>query len=282
MFPVLIGFLGGWEHPGGLASGKAGWQESSLTPHEGFVHSCSWTARKRQHTVSQYVAALLLTKASAFRVACVLVNVHLPHAHSSPLLPDSRKCHHVVPATSSQGNVSRGKRGTLAGHWNYCCPRQNRQLLRLWGKTSLSSMVHRTEREGAFQKRRWRCLLVSRCSREIWSFPKCLPSQRNSQSRARTTHWGMAGSEWSGCARPSPWQVPHTPHTWKVQKHSWRDAQDKAFTCSFLFPLFAVNPFTQSFWFNYMFIKWITCLLVSLRGLEPSHWFDKPVWVLKD
>lgn len=218
MFPVLIGFLGGWEHPGRLASGKAGWQESSLTPREGFGHSCSWTARKRQHTVSQYVAALSLTQASAFRVACVLVNVHFPHAHSSPLLPDSRKCHHVVPATSSQGNVSRDKRRTLAGHWNYCSPWQNRQLLGLWGKTSLSSMVHRTEREVAFRKRRWRCLLVGRSSREIWSFPKCLPSQRNSQSRARTTHWGMAGSEWSGCARPSPWQVPHTPHTWKVQK----------------------------------------------------------------
>lgn len=111
-------------------------------------------------------------------------------------------------------------------------------------------------------------VLVSGCSREIRSFPDRLPSQRNSQSRARTIRWGMEGSEWSGCGRPSPWLAPHTPHTWKVPKQTLSAAegmaQDKALTSLFFFPLFAVNLFTLSFWFDYTFVKWI---MFPLPGL---------------
>lgn len=90
--------------------------------------------------------------------------------------------------------------------------------------------------------------------------PESLPSQRSSRSRARTSPAGTAGSGWSGCARPSPWPAPRTPHTWKAQSRSARGLERGP---SLFIPLPAVR--TQSpysvFWFNYIVMNWTVCLL---------------------
>lgn len=101
----------------------------------------------------------------------------------------------------------------LAGHWMHCGSQQSRPDPGIRWKMGLSRKSHRTEKVAASESRGWG---VSRgLPRGNMESPKYLPSQRNSQSRVRTTHWGTAGSEWSGYAQPSPWLVPHTQNTWK-------------------------------------------------------------------
>ena len=91
---------------------------------------------------------------------------------------------YLVPATP-------WTRRALGGRWTPCCPLPGEQA-RLLGMLCRGSQ-ERGERGG---------VTVGRSLGEIRSFPKYLPSQRSSQSTARTSRWGTAGSGWSGCARP--------------------------------------------------------------------------------
>lgn len=114
-------------------------------------------------------------------------------------------------------------------------------------------------------------MLVGGSSRETWSPPKCLPSQRSSQSRARTTRWGRAGSEWSGCAQPSPWLVPHTPRTWKVPEQRY-SAQLKGWPSTKPLLIHSFSHYLQSISSlnlsdSIMFIKWIKCPLLGSLSL---------------
>lgn len=77
-------------------------------------------------------------------------------------------------------------------------------------------------------------------------FPRRSPSRRNSQSRGRTSRSGTAGSEWSGCARPSPWLAPHTLRTWKAQstdpEHGRGDSAGRSLCLSVLRPRALTHP----------------------------------------
>lgn len=154
----------------------------------------------------------------------------------------SRKWRPVLPATESQRSSSQGKRRALAGPWTHCGSRQSRPDPGEPVEGGPKQEEPQTEKVAASESRGGgasRSLLQGNMES-----PKYLPSQRNSQSRVRTTRWGTAGSEWSGCARPSPWQVPHTPHTWRGPEHRY-SAQLKGWPRMKPLLLHAFSPYLQ-------------------------------------
>lgn len=157
------------------------------------------------------------------------------NVHTSPLLlgrcSDSGKAHMASPPPSSRAAAPEAGGGLWpgAGTAAVCSGAGQAPGEALVGSPRTDSWAQREE-VGA---------LAGGSVRGAGSFLKCSPSRRNSQSRGRTSRWGTAGSEWSGCARPSPWLAPHTPRTWKVQstrpEHGRRDSVGRSLCLSFLF-----------------------------------------------